>query len=173
MRASRRCAKRPLTVEGVIPTATPRRASRVLVGEQPGDQEDRQDRPFVGPAGRLLDQALQEAGIPREALYVTYAVKHSIGLPAASGGCISAREGEIDACVPWLMAVAQVIRPQAVVCPGATAARAAFGRAVRLKDVRGRFSATPLADRTFVRNRSPLGPYCGSTRRSVTTNTAV
>lgn len=128
-----------------------RRASLVLVGEQPGDQEDRQGHPFVGPAGRLLDQALQDAGIPREALYITNAVKHFKWVARGKRRLHQRpREGEIDACLPWLLAEVRVIRPHAVVCLGATAARAAFGRIVRLKDVRGRFSVTPLAHETFV-----------------------
>src|SRR5690606_6400304 len=90
-------------------------------------------------------------GIPREALYITNAVKHFKWI-ARGKRRLHQRppEGEIDACLPWLMAELRVVRPRAVVCLGATAARAAFGRNVRLKDVRGRFSATPLADEPFV-----------------------
>lgn len=126
-------------------------ATVVLVGEQPGDQEDRSGHPFVGPAGRLLDRALTDAGIRREAVYVTNAVKHFKWTPRGKRRLHQRpREGEIDACNPWLTAELQVIKPQVLVCLGATAARAVFGRTVRLRDHRGTLTATPLAPRTFV-----------------------
>lgn len=128
-----------------------RDAALILVGEQPGDQEDRRGHPFVGPAGQLLDRALRDAGIPRESVYITNAVKHFKWTPRGKRRLHQRpREGEIDACLPWLRAEVRVIKPRALVCLGATAARAAFGRPVRLSDYRGRFSVTPLARETFV-----------------------
>jgi len=126
-------------------------ATIVLVGEQPGDQEDRQGHPFVGPAGRLLGRALADAGIPRKAVYVTNAVKHFKWTPRGKRRLHQRpREGEIDACNPWLTAELRVVKPQVLVCLGATAARAAFGHPVRLRDYRGKFAIPPLASRTFV-----------------------
>jgi len=129
----------------------PADARLVLVGEQPGDGEDRVGRPFVGPAGRLLDRALADAGIARAEVYVTNAVKHFKWIARGKRRLHQRpRQGEIDACHPWLAAELKAIRPQALVCLGATAARAAFGRAVTIKDFRGRASETPLARTTFV-----------------------
>lgn len=129
----------------------PRRAPLMLVGEQPGDAEDRLGHPFVGPAGRLLDRALADAGIPRAAVYITNAVKHFKWTPRGKRRLHQRpREGEIDACKPWLVAEVKVISPRVVVCLGATAARAAFGRPVTIKQYRGRYTKTPLADATFV-----------------------
>jgi uracil-DNA glycosylase len=115
-------------------------ASIVFIGEQPGDDEDRQGHPFVGPAGKLLDRALAEAGIERSLTYVTNAVKHFKfeergkrrlhKKPSAS---------EVAACRPWLEAEIHVIRPQIVFCLGATAAQSIFGSAYRVTKERGRF----------------------------------
>jgi uracil-DNA glycosylase len=129
----------------------PRDARVVLVGEQPGDQEDRQGRPFVGPAGRVLEQALADAGIAKEHTYITNAVKHFKWEPRGKRRIHKKpQDREIDACQPWLAAELEAIAPQALVCMGVTAARAAFGKAVRLKDYRGRFHESPLARATFV-----------------------
>jgi uracil-DNA glycosylase family protein len=118
----------------------PRKANVVFVGEQPGDQEDRQGHPFVGPAGRLLDRALAEAQIPREQAYVTNAVKHFKWIwrgkrrlhqkPAIR---------QVAACKPWLEAELETLRPKIVVCMGATAAQAVLGRAVPITKERGKF----------------------------------
>lgn len=140
-----RCATQTVFGEG------PRDATLVLVGEQPGDVEDRIGRPFVGPAGRLLERALTEAGIAREKVYITNAVKHFKWITRGKRRLHQRpREGEIDACNPWLVAEIQAIEPRALVCLGATAARAAFGHTVRLQDYRGKWSSTPLASRTFI-----------------------
>lgn len=129
----------------------PREAAVMVVGEQPGDQEDRKGHPFVGPAGRVLDRALDEAGLPRADVYVTNAVKHFKWIARGKRRLHQKpREGEIDACNPWLAAELRVVKPQVLVCLGTTAARAAFGRNVRLKDYRGTITATPLASRTLV-----------------------
>jgi DNA polymerase len=110
----------------------------MLVGECPGDQEDLQGRPFVGPAGRLLDEALVAAGIPRDEVYVTNAVKHFKWEPRGKRRLHakpSARE--MTACRPWLEAEVDVIKPRAIVCLGATAAQALLGRAFRVTRQRG------------------------------------
>ncbi|WP_119727134.1 UdgX family uracil-DNA binding protein [Thermomonospora amylolytica] len=118
----------------------------VLVGETPGDQEDRQGRPFVGPAGRLLDRALEEAGIARDDAYVTNAVKH-FKFTVSGGGkrrlhkTPSARE--MAACRPWLLAELQVIDPEVIVVLGATAGKALLGPDFRVTRQRGRLLPCP------------------------------
>ena len=102
----------------------PESAIMVLIGEQPGDQEDQTGRPFVGPAGRLLDRALGEAGISREQVYVTNAVKHFKWVARGKRRLHDKpRRSEIMACRPWLEAEISTIKPQIVVCLGATAAQ--------------------------------------------------
>jgi DNA polymerase len=123
-----------------------RRARLILVGEQPGDAEDRQGRPFVGPAGQLLDRALEAAGIRRGDAYVTNAVKHFKWVPEGKRRLHqkpSARE--VQACLPWLDAEIRVIRPRAIVALGATAAQALLGKAVRVTRDHGRFLPSDLA----------------------------
>lgn len=129
----------------------PATARAVLVGEQPGDQEDGTGRPFVGPAGQLLDRALRDAGLDRRALYLTNAVKHFKWEPRGQRRLHRKPAAhEIRACRPWLEAELALLRPRVLVCLGVTAATAVFGRPVRLKDIRGLFSASPLAAATFV-----------------------
>jgi uracil-DNA glycosylase len=118
----------------------PRKASVVFVGEQPGDQEDRQGHPFVGPAGRLLDKALVEARIPRDEVYVTNAVKHFKWIwrgkrrlhqkPAIR---------QVTACKPWLEAEFEALQPKIVICMGATAAQAVLGKTVLITKERAKF----------------------------------
>ena len=117
-----------------------RRSARiVLVGEQPGDQEDTLGRPFVGPAGRLLDRALQAAGVDRKATYVTNAVKHFKFEPRGKRRIHKKpNELEIAACHQWLERELNAIKPDLVVALGATAARAIFGRATAIEKNRGR-----------------------------------
>jgi uracil-DNA glycosylase len=116
-----------------------RRAEVMLVGEQPGDREDREGRPFVGPAGAVLDRALGEAGIARESAYVTNAVKHFKWRPRGRRRLHQTpRAGEIEACRPWLEAELEVVQPQAMVALGATAAKALFGPKIRVMRDRGR-----------------------------------
>lgn len=114
-------------------------ARLMLVGEQPGDQEDRQGRPFVGPAGRLLARAVDEAGIARADVYVTNAVKH-FRFERRGTRRIHEKPGvaHIDACRPWLQAELALVRPLLVVCLGATAARSVLGRDARIGAERGR-----------------------------------
>lgn len=114
------------------------RAWLVLVGEVPGDQEDRQGRPFVGPAGRLLDEALAEAGIDREEAYVTNAVKH-FKWEERGKRRLHKKPGarEIRACRPWLLAEFEAVQPEVVVCLGATAAQSLLGADFRITQQRG------------------------------------
>jgi uracil-DNA glycosylase family protein len=113
-------------------------ARLALVGEQPGDAEDRQGAPFVGPAGRLLDRALAEAGIDREDCYVTNAVKHFRFKPTAKRRLHQTpRPEHIAACRPWLIAELAVVDPEVLVCLGATAGRALFGPDFRITRQRG------------------------------------
>jgi len=113
-------------------------ASLMLVGEQPGDQEDRDGHPFVGPAGRVLDRALGEAGILRERIYLTNAVKHFKFEPRGKRR-LHARPnaGEIQACRWWLDQEIGMIRPRVIVALGATAARSLFGHVVTIGKMRG------------------------------------
>jgi uracil-DNA glycosylase family protein len=122
------------------------RAKVVFVGEQPGDQEDKQGRPFVGPAGRVLDEALELAGIDRSATYVTNAVKH-FKWTARGKRRIHAKPNwsEIAACKPWLQGELDVIGPDVLVCLGATAAQALLGRQFRVTKERGTWVDSPLA----------------------------
>lgn len=115
-------------------------ASMVFVGEQPGDEEDRQGQPFVGPSGQLLDRALQDAGIDRAQTYVTNAVKHFKFEERGKRRLHKKPSGlEIAACRPWLEAELMLIQPQILVCLGATAAQSIFGSAYRVTKQRGRF----------------------------------
>jgi DNA polymerase len=116
----------------------PSGAELMLVGEQPGDVEDREGRPFVGPAGKLLDRALAEAGIERERVYLTNAVKHFKWKPRGPRRIHDTpNEREVRACVPWLRAEIEVVDPSLVVCLGAIAAKALLGRDFRLTRHRG------------------------------------
>jgi uracil-DNA glycosylase len=122
------------------------RARVVFVGEQPGHEEDLAGRPFVGPAGRLLDRALAEAGIDRSTVYVTNVVKHFKWEPRGKRR-IHAKPsaGEVTACRPWLEAELAVLEPAAIVCLGATAAQALLGRQFRVSTQRGVPVPSPLA----------------------------
>ena len=120
----------------------PKSARVVLVGEQPGDQEDRSGQPFVGPAGGLLDKALEAAGIDRREVYVTNAVKHFKWV-ARGKRRLHAKPSarEMNACRPWLEAELAVIEPQIIVCLGATASQSLLGRSFRLTRQRGEILA--------------------------------
>jgi DNA polymerase len=117
----------------------PATASILLVGEQPGDQEDQIGRPFVGPAGRVLDRALGDAGIDRTSVYVTNAVKH-FKFEERGKRRIHKKpsQSEVKACRPWLEAESAIIQPVVIVCLGATAAHSVFGPEYRLTRERGR-----------------------------------
>ncbi len=126
----------------------PTRAQIMLVGEQPGDQEDRDGRPFVGPAGKLLDRALEQAGLDRSQVYLTNVVKHFKWVAAARGKKRihkKPRYSEIHACRPWLDAELRVVKPRVLVCLGSTAAQSLLGRNFSVMRQRGKLIASPLA----------------------------
>jgi uracil-DNA glycosylase len=126
----------------------PPTARVIMVGEQPGDIEDRRGAPFVGPAGKLLDRALSDAGLGRADIYVTNAVKHFKFKPAAPGKRrIHATPDriEIQACRPWLLAEFTAVRPRGVVVLGATAAKALFGPSFRVTQSRGQVLPWPAS----------------------------
>jgi uracil-DNA glycosylase len=131
------------TVFGEGPAA----AEVMLVGEQPGDQEDKQGHPFVGPAGRMLDEALELAKIDRERAYLTNAVKH-FKWEARGKRRIHAKPtwSEQMACKPWLEAELAVVRPRVLVCLGATAAQSLLGKQFRVTKERGRWLESNLAE---------------------------
>src|SRR5262249_29416331 len=126
-------------------------AKILLVGEQPGDQEDRAGHSFVGPAGSMLERALAEAGISRKDLSVTNAVKH---FKWESQGKRRKHKKpsaiEIAACRPWIEAEVRVLEPHVIVCLGVTAAQSVFGKGVRLHEMRGRISETVLSPHVLV-----------------------
>src|SRR3954452_23208428 len=118
----------------------PRRAHLILLGEVPGDEEDKQGKPFVGPAGRLLDDSLAEAGIARNIVYVTNAVKHFRWEPRGKRRLHKKPTSrQIEACRPWLHAEILVVKPEVLVCMGATAAQTMLRRYFRLTKHRGEF----------------------------------
>jgi DNA polymerase len=134
-------ATQPVMGEG------PRRASVMLVGEQPGDREDVAGHPFVGPAGRVLDQGLERAGIDPEAAYVTNAVKH-FRYKLRGKRRIHQRPDrwQVSACLPWLQAELAAVKPSVLVCLGATAAGSLLGSQVRIGRDRGRPMDSDLAE---------------------------
>jgi uracil-DNA glycosylase family protein len=124
----------------------PAKAKLMLVGEQPGDREDREGEPFVGPAGGLLRRALDEAGIDPEETYITNAVKHFKWRPRGKRRLHQTpRVGEVEACKPWLAAEVEAVSPRALVALGATAARSLFGPGIKVTRDRGELLKTPLA----------------------------
>jgi uracil-DNA glycosylase len=130
------------TVFGEGPTS----AAVMFVGEQPGDREDRAGKPFVGPAGQLLDEAMEQAGIPRDKVYVTNAVKHFKFEPRGTRR-IHAKPGarEVNACRPWLEAEIAAVKPKMIVCLGATAAQSLMGKDFRVTRQRGEVLENPWA----------------------------
>ena len=128
----------------------PSRAKVVLVGEQPGDREDLEGRPFVGPAGRILEEALTAAGIDRERVYVTNAVKHFKWHPSGKRRIHEKpNASEIAACRLWLDLELRTLRPDVVVCLGATAAQALLGPKFRVTRQRGVWTPSPVAPRVL------------------------
>ena len=124
--------------------AGPREAAAFFIGEQPGDQEDLAGKPFVGPAGRVLDEALIEAGIPREEVYVTNAVKHFKWEPRGKKRIhAKPNSGEVKACRPWLETELALVKPQIIVCLGATAAQSLMGSKFKITVERGKFFEFP------------------------------
>lgn len=122
----------------------------MLVGEQPGDEEDKRGLPFVGPAGRLLDRALEAAGVDREHLYVTNAVKHfKWQLRGKRRLHKTPAQREIDACHQWLEREIETVKPHVLVALGATAARAVISKDLKVSVMRGQFVESPLAPHVF------------------------
>jgi uracil-DNA glycosylase len=149
-KAAKRCTACPLykratqTVFG----DGPKRAPMMLVGEQPGDQEDLAGKPFVGPAGKILDRALEEAGIARIEVYVTNAVKHFKWEPRGKRRIHKKPNSrEIAACRPWLEAELRLVKPKVLVCLGATAAQTIFGPSFRVTHERGKVLASKFVSR--------------------------
>jgi uracil-DNA glycosylase len=134
-------AAQPVMGEGA------RHAGLVLVGEQPGDREDIEGHPFVGPAGRVLDQGLEQAGIARDDVYITNAVKHfRYKLRGKRRIHQKPDRWQVAACVPWLQAELAVVRPAALVCLGATAAQQLLGSHIRIGRDRGQPIESDLAE---------------------------
>jgi uracil-DNA glycosylase len=150
--AARRCRDCPLwanATQTVFGAGDPH-ARVMLVGEQPGDEEDRKGLPFVGPAGRLLDRALEAAKVEREHLYVTNAVKHFKWEQRGKRRLHKTpAQREIDACHQWLEREIETIKPQLIVALGATAAKAVIGKDFKVSTMRGRFVESPLAPFVF------------------------
>jgi len=128
----------------------PKSATMMLVGEQPGDYEDVAGKPFVGPAGKIMDQALEEAGIDRSQVYVTNAVKHFKWEPRGKRRIHQKPNSrEIAACRPWLEAELRIVKPKLVVAMGATAAQTIFGPGFRVTRERGKVLSSKLAPRVL------------------------
>jgi DNA polymerase len=125
-------------------------AEVMMVGEQPGDREDIEGSPFVGPAGRVLDQGLEQVGIDRDLVYMTNVVKHFKWRPRGKRRIHQKPNAEeIKACRPWLDAELETVRPRVLVCLGSTAAQALLGRQFRVTRERGRFVESSLAERVI------------------------
>ena len=126
----------------------PKHAPITLVGEQPGDYEDVAGKPFVGPAGKIMDRALEEAGIDRKQVYVTNAVKHFKWEPRGKRRIHKKpNPREIAACRPWLEAELRLVRPKLLVCLGSTAGQAIFGSSFRVTRERGKVLSSKLASK--------------------------
>ena len=151
-RQARKCQACPLwanATQTVFGAGDPH-ARVMLVGEQPGDEEDRKGLPFVGPAGRLLDRALEAAGVEREHLYVTNAVKHFKWQARGKRRLHKTpAQREIDACHPWLEREVAAIQPHVIVALGATAAKAVIGPSFKVSVQHGKFVESPLAPHVF------------------------
>lgn len=138
-------------VPGAAPSADPAKTVELMmVGEQPGDQEDRQGKPFVGPAGRVLDRALEELGIERSTVFVTNAVKH---FKFVQRGKVrlhqNPRMSEITACRPWLLAEIDAVKPKVILCLGASASKSLLGGTFALMRDHGKIFPTPYADQVI------------------------
>jgi len=144
--AERRCERCPLyrNATQAVPGDGPARSRIMLVGEQPGDQEDRQGLPFVGPAGRVLDQAIADAGLDRGRLFVTNAVKHFKFEPRGKRRLHKRPNAyEIDQCRRWLDVERAIVKPRLIVAMGATAIRGVHGKVLTIARSRGRLIPLP------------------------------
>jgi DNA polymerase len=149
---AKRCTDCPLyanATQTVFGAGDPH-ARVMLVGEQPGDEEDRKGLPFVGPAGKLLDRALEAAGVDRTHLYVTNAVKHFKWEPRGKRRLHKTpAQREIDACHQWLEGEIRAVEPRVIVALGSTAAKALLGKDFRVSVMRGKFVPSPHAPHAF------------------------
>ena len=139
--AAKKCKACPLWKTGTqtVFGEGPARVRIIFVGEQPGDKEDLEGKPFVGPAGRMLDKALEEAGVDRSETYVTNAVKHFKWEPAGKRRLHKKPNSrEIAACRPWLLSEIEALQPELIVCLGVTAAQSVLQRAVKITEERGK-----------------------------------
>jgi len=146
--AARRCTACHLYKRGTqtVFGEGPKHATMMLIGEQPGDYEDVAGKPFVGPAGKIMDRALEEAGIDRKHVYVTNAVKHFKWEPRGKRRIHQKPNSrEIAACRPWLEAELGLVKPKLVVCLGATAGQTVFGPTFRVTRERGKVLSSKLA----------------------------
>ena len=146
--AARHCTACPLykTATQTVFGEGPKNAALMLIGEQPGDYEDVAGKPFVGPAGKIMNRALDDAGIDRKQVYVTNAVKHFKWEPRGKRRIHKKPNSrEIAACRPWLEAELRLVRPKVVVCLGATGAQTIFGPAFRVTRERGKVLRSDLA----------------------------
>src|SRR5438552_2054607 len=150
--AARECRACPLYKTGTqtVFGEGPKNPALMLVGEQPGDYEDVAGKPFVGPAGKIMDRALEEAGIDRKEVYVTNAVKHFKWEPRGKRRIHKKPNSrEIAACRPWLEAELRLVKPKLLVCLGATAAQTIFGPAFRVTRERGKVLSSELAPKVM------------------------
>lgn len=146
--AARQCEACPLykNATQTVFGEGPKRASIMMIGEQPGDYEDVAGKPFVGPAGKVLDRALEEAGIDRSEVYVTNAVKHFKWEPRGRRRIHQKPSSrDLAACRPWMEAELRLVEPKLVVCLGSTAGQAFFGPSFRVTKERGKVLHSPLA----------------------------
>jgi DNA polymerase len=151
--AARECKACPLWKTGTqtVFGEGPKHARIVFVGEQPGDKEDLEGKPFVGPAGRMLDKALEEAGVDRSEAYVTNAVKHFKWEPAGKRRLHKKPNSrEIAACRPWLVSEIESLQPELIVCLGVTAAQSVLQRPVKIKAERGRLLHSAFGAKVLV-----------------------
>ena len=151
--AAEKCKACPLWKSGTqtVFGEGPARARIVFVGEQPGDKEDLEGKPFVGPAGRMLDKALAEAGVNRAETYVTNAVKHFKWEPAGKRRLHKKPNSrEIAACRPWLLSEIDSLQPELIVCLGATAAQSVLQRPVKIGEERGKLLDSPHGAKVLI-----------------------
>ena len=151
--AAKKCKACPLWKSGTqtVFGEGPARARIIFVGEQPGDKEDLEGKPFVGPAGRMLDKALEEAGVDRSETYVTNAVKHFKWEPAGKRRIHKKPNSrEIAACRPWLLSEIESLQPELIVCLGVTAAQSVLQRSVKITEERGKLLDSPHGAKVLV-----------------------
>jgi uracil-DNA glycosylase len=151
--AAKKCKACPLWKSGTqtVFGEGPKHARIIFVGEQPGDKEDLEGKPFVGPAGRMLDKALEEAGVDRSEAYVTNAVKHFKWEPAGKRRLHKKPNSrEIAACRPWLVSEIESLQPELIVCLGVTAAQSVMQRPVKITEERGKLLDSPFGAKVLV-----------------------